>query len=42
MTRERYHALAVSPREGIEMVRAGAGTAFDPTVVDAFLEVVEP
>jgi response regulator RpfG family c-di-GMP phosphodiesterase len=42
VTSERYHAPAVSPHEGVEIVRAGVGTSFDPTVVDAFLAAVAP
>ena len=38
VTSERYHAPAAPPDEGVEIVRAGAGTAFDAAVVDAFLE----
>ena len=30
VTSERYHAPAVPPAEGVEIIRAGAGTAFDP------------
>ena len=40
VTSERYHAPAVPPAEGVEIVRAGAGTAFDPRVVEAFLEAI--
>ena len=40
VTSERWHAPAVPAAEGIEIVRAGAGSAFDPTVVDAFLDAV--
>jgi HD-GYP domain-containing protein (c-di-GMP phosphodiesterase class II) len=36
---ERFHAPAVPPREGVEIIRAGAGSAFDPAVVEAFLDV---
>jgi HD-GYP domain-containing protein (c-di-GMP phosphodiesterase class II) len=39
---QRYHAPSVPPREGVEIVRAGAGTAFDPTVVEAFVEAIRP
>ncbi len=39
VTSERYHAPARPRRWGIEMIRAGSGSAFDPTVVDAFLDV---
>jgi hypothetical protein len=37
---ERFHASALPPQEGIELIRAGSGRAFDPAVVDAFLAVV--
>jgi HD-GYP domain-containing protein (c-di-GMP phosphodiesterase class II) len=40
VTSARYHAPAVPVAEGIEIVRAGAGTHFDPQVVDAFLAAV--
>jgi HD-GYP domain-containing protein (c-di-GMP phosphodiesterase class II) len=40
VTSERYHAPAVPQREGVELIRAGAGSSFDPMVVDAFLEAV--
>ena len=40
VTSERWHAPAVPAAEGIEIVRAGAGRAFDPAVVDAFLDAV--
>jgi hypothetical protein len=40
VTSERYHAAAVPPAEGVEIVRAGAGSEFDPAVVDAFLAAV--
>ena len=40
VTSERYHAPAAPPEEGVEIVRAGAGTAFDPAVVDAFLDAI--
>jgi putative two-component system response regulator len=39
VTSERYHAAARPRRWGIEMIRAGSGSAFDPRVVDAFLDV---
>jgi HD-GYP domain-containing protein (c-di-GMP phosphodiesterase class II) len=42
VTSERFHAPAVPPREGVEIVRAGAGSAFDPMVVEAFLEAIRP
>jgi HD-GYP domain-containing protein (c-di-GMP phosphodiesterase class II) len=34
---ERYHAPAVPPAEAMALISAGAGSAFDPQVVDAFL-----
>jgi HD-GYP domain-containing protein (c-di-GMP phosphodiesterase class II) len=40
VTSQRYHAPAVPAAEGVEIVRAGAGSAFDPRVVDAFLDVI--
>jgi putative two-component system response regulator len=42
VTSARYHAPAVPPREGVEIVRGGTGSAFDPTVVDAFLAAIRP
>jgi len=42
VTSARYHAAAVPPREGVEIVRAGAGSAFDPAVVEAFLAAIRP
>jgi HD-GYP domain-containing protein (c-di-GMP phosphodiesterase class II) len=40
VTSERYHARAISPADGIGVIHAGAGTAFDPAVVEAFLDSV--
>jgi HD-GYP domain-containing protein (c-di-GMP phosphodiesterase class II) len=40
VTSERWHAPAVLPAEGAEIVRAGSGTAFDPQVVEVFLDSV--
>jgi HD-GYP domain-containing protein (c-di-GMP phosphodiesterase class II) len=40
VTSERYHAASVPPDEGVEIIRSGAGTAFDPRVVDAFIDAV--
>ena len=40
VTSERFHAPAVSRGEGIDLIRAGSGSAFDPAVVDAFLDAV--
>jgi len=39
VTSERYHARARPRHWGIEMIRAGSGSAFDPGVVEAFLDV---
>jgi HD-GYP domain-containing protein (c-di-GMP phosphodiesterase class II) len=38
-TSERYYAQPASRDEAIEMIRAGSGKAFDPAVVEAFLDV---
>jgi HD-GYP domain-containing protein (c-di-GMP phosphodiesterase class II) len=40
VTSERWHAPPLPPEEGVEIVRAGAGTAFDPVVVEAFLAAI--
>jgi HD-GYP domain-containing protein (c-di-GMP phosphodiesterase class II) len=40
VTSERHHAAAVPPRQGVDVIRSGAGSAFDPVVVEAFLEAV--
>jgi len=40
VTSERWHAAAVPPADGVEVIRAGAGTAFDPAVVDAFADAI--
>jgi HD-GYP domain-containing protein (c-di-GMP phosphodiesterase class II) len=40
VTSERYHAPAVPKREGVEIIRTGAGSSFDPVVVEAFVEAV--
>ena len=39
VTRERFHAQALSRDDGISLIREGSGTAFDPAVVQAFLEL---
>jgi HD-GYP domain-containing protein (c-di-GMP phosphodiesterase class II) len=39
VTSERFHARALPRHMGIELIRAGSGTAFDPAVVEAFLDV---
>jgi HD-GYP domain-containing protein (c-di-GMP phosphodiesterase class II) len=40
VTSERFYAHALPRDEGVELIRAGTGSAFDPTVVEAFLDVV--
>jgi HD-GYP domain-containing protein (c-di-GMP phosphodiesterase class II) len=40
VTSERYHAPAVPRRQGVELIRAGAGSSFDPMVVETFLETI--
>ena len=40
VTSERYHAPAVPKRDGVEIIRTGGGSAFDPVVVEAFVEAV--
>jgi putative two-component system response regulator len=37
-TSERFHAHGLSRDEGIELIRAGSASAFDPAVVEAFLD----
>lgn len=39
VTSERFHASAMPRHEGVELIRAGSGSAFDPAVVEAFLDV---
>ncbi len=39
VTSERFHAPALPQHEGIDLIYAGSGSAFDPTVVEAFLDV---
>jgi HD-GYP domain-containing protein (c-di-GMP phosphodiesterase class II) len=39
VTSERFYAQALPRHEGIELIRAGSGSAFDPKVVEAFLDV---
>jgi HD-GYP domain-containing protein (c-di-GMP phosphodiesterase class II) len=39
VTSERFHAHALPRDDGIDLIRAGSGSAFDPTVVAAFLDV---
>jgi HD-GYP domain-containing protein (c-di-GMP phosphodiesterase class II) len=40
VTSERFHASALPRHEGVELIRDGSGSAFDPAVVEAFLDVV--
>jgi HD-GYP domain-containing protein (c-di-GMP phosphodiesterase class II) len=42
VTSERYHAPALTKREGVELIGSAAGSSFDPMVVEAFLETVGP
>jgi HD-GYP domain-containing protein (c-di-GMP phosphodiesterase class II) len=42
VTSERYHRAASPQAAGVEAIRDGAGTAFDPEVAEVFLEVVAP
>jgi len=39
VTSERFYAPALPRHEGVELIRAGSGRAFDPAVVEAFLDV---
>ncbi len=39
ITRERFHAQALSRQDGIDLISDGSGSAFDPAVVEAFLDV---
>ena len=39
VTSERFHAHALPPQEGIDLIRTGSGSKFDPAVVEAFLDV---
>ena len=39
ITSERFYAQALPRQEGIDLIRAGSGSAFDPNVVEAFLDV---
>jgi HD-GYP domain-containing protein (c-di-GMP phosphodiesterase class II) len=38
VTSERFYAPAVTREAGIDLIRAGSGSAFDPAVVEAFLD----
>jgi HD-GYP domain-containing protein (c-di-GMP phosphodiesterase class II) len=40
VTSHRHHAPAMSPRDAVELIHAGVGSAFDPMVVQAFLETI--
>jgi HD-GYP domain-containing protein (c-di-GMP phosphodiesterase class II) len=40
VTSERFYAEALPRHEGVELIRAGSGSAFDPRVVEAFFDVV--
>jgi HD-GYP domain-containing protein (c-di-GMP phosphodiesterase class II) len=39
VTSERFYARALPRSEGIELIRTGSERAFDPAVVEAFLDV---
>lgn len=39
VTTDRFHARALPRNEGIDLIREGSGSAFDPAVVRAFLDV---
>jgi HD-GYP domain-containing protein (c-di-GMP phosphodiesterase class II) len=39
VTSDRFYAQAMPRQEGVELIRAGSGSAFDPAVVEAFLGV---
>ena len=39
VTSERFYAQALPRQDGIDVIRAGSGSAFDPMVVEAFLDV---
>ena len=41
VTSERFYAKALPREEGIDLIREGSGTSFDPAVVDAFLNLAE-
>jgi HD-GYP domain-containing protein (c-di-GMP phosphodiesterase class II) len=42
VTSERPYATAAAQNVGVSIVRSGSGTAFDPEVVEMFVEVVPP
>jgi HD-GYP domain-containing protein (c-di-GMP phosphodiesterase class II) len=39
VTSERFHAHALPFHEGVDLIRTGSGSAFDPVVVETFLDV---
>jgi HD-GYP domain-containing protein (c-di-GMP phosphodiesterase class II) len=39
LTSERFYARAVPSHEAVDLIRSGSGSVFDPTVVEAFLDV---
>jgi len=39
VTSDRFHADALPHEQGIDLIREGSGSAFDPAVVEAFLDV---
>lgn len=39
VTSERFYAHALPQNEGVDLIRTGSGSKFDPAVVEAFLEV---
>jgi HD-GYP domain-containing protein (c-di-GMP phosphodiesterase class II) len=41
VTSERFHAHALPQHEGVDLIRTGSGSTFDPAVVEAFLDVAE-
>jgi HD-GYP domain-containing protein (c-di-GMP phosphodiesterase class II) len=41
MTNDRPYRLAMSREQAVEELRRGAGTQFDPRVVEAFVQVLE-
>lgn len=40
MTSERYYSDALSPEQAVEEIKRGAGTQFDPHLVEVFLSVL--
>jgi HD-GYP domain-containing protein (c-di-GMP phosphodiesterase class II) len=39
VTSERFYAHALPRQEGVDLIRTGSGSKFDPAVVEAFLDV---